>query len=152
MADFQLNRAPWAATAMGFGALALMGAMIAVYAGPFAPQPKPGTALGAFTADFINATLRGLKGEVQPDPAAPGVTLDDLVMMAVAAGGALAVVLSIVALARRESRHLAIGALALGTAALVFQFVVWLALLICGVILILAIIDNIGDIFASFSG
>ncbi|MBV0913090.1 hypothetical protein [Anianabacter salinae] len=146
------HTAPLSVLALVIGALALLGAMIAVYAGPFAPQPKLGTALGEFTADFITATLRGLDGEAQPAAETRSLTIDTGIAVAVAVAGVVAVVLAVIALARHEPRRLSVGALALGGAALTFQFLAWLALLICGVVLLVTAINNAGAIFESFGG
>ena len=152
MADTDLTRAPAACGGIALGALALAGAMIAIYAGPFAPQPKPGVVLGEFAADFVASAMRGFEGTAQPAPVAPARTIDDVIAIAVSAGSVLSIVLAIVAFARREPVRLGIGALALGGAAVTFQFVTWVALLICGVILMASVINNVGALFDGFSG
>jgi hypothetical protein len=144
--------APFGFVALLTGALALVCAMVAVYAGPFAPQPTTGQALGSFAADFLSSASRGLRGDAPAAPAASALTIDDFLQIAVSAGGVLAMALAVIALARQEPRKLGAGALALGGLALAFQFVSWLVLLICGVVLLVSVIANIGAIFESIAG
>jgi hypothetical protein len=144
--------APFAWAALLAGALALMGAMAAVYAGPFAPQPTAGESLGRFAGEFLAAAAAGFRGAPAAAPAATPMTIDDMLQLAVSAGGVLAMLLAIVALARREPRRLGAGALALGGMALAFQFVAWVVLLICGVVLLVSVIANIGSIFEALTG
>lgn len=54
--------------------------------------------------------------------------------------------LSIVSAIRRENWRLPVYGATLGIGAIVVQFVRWLALLFCGVLLLVAIIEDIGDI------
>ncbi len=152
MSHAHVGVAPFGFTALGLGALSLLGAMVVIYAGPFSPQPSIGTALGEFTADYINSALRGLKGVAQPEAVARTFDIDRFLAIGVSAFGVLSVVLGLIGLARKEPAQIVICGLSVGIAALTFQFVAWLALLICGIILLVSIIGNIGSIFDVFSG
>jgi hypothetical protein len=147
-----ISRAPFGNSALFLGALALTAAMVCVYAGPFAPQQKIGVSLGEIAADMAKSAFRGLNGQAQPAPVAGGMNIDDLLQIAVSVTGVLAIVLSVVALARHEPWRLCAGALGLGLGAVFFQFVAWAVMLIAGVALLVAVIMNIGSILTSFAG
>ena len=59
----------------------------------------------------------------------------------------LAVVLSAISGVLRENWRFSVYGTSLGVAAIVFQYFWWLALVLAGVVLMVAIIENIGDIF-----
>jgi hypothetical protein len=63
--------------------------------------------------------------------------------------GLVAVMLSLISGVLRENWRYPAYGVSLGSTAIVFQYLWWLALLICGVLLLVAIIENIGDIFSS---
>ena len=74
----------------------------------------------------------------------------DLLPLALAAPllGILAVFLSLISGLLRENWRYAAYGVALGVTAIVFQYFWWVALLVAGVILLVTIIANIGDIFS----
>jgi hypothetical protein len=61
--------------------------------------------------------------------------------------GVVAIVLSLISAVRRENWHYPFYGVGLGVAAIVFNFVWWLAALFAGVLLLIAIIENLGGIF-----
>lgn len=137
----------YSVAALVLAALALVGAMVSIYAGPFAPHQTVGVTLGDLTGDVIRSTMRNLKGEAQPAAVARAMTMDDWIGIGVAVLGVLAIVLAIIGLARHESRRLAIGAMGLGIGAVAFQFFTWLALAIIGLLIIMAVMSVVGDFF-----
>ena len=136
----------WGHVAMGAGALALALAMLVVFGGPFAPQPSIGTTVGEIAGEMRAAALRAMNGEPQPAPVPRGWDIDRVLMLAAPLIGVLAIVLSMIAGLRGEGYRLAGYGAALGAGAIVFQFVWWIALLIAGVIMLLAIIKNVDGI------
>jgi hypothetical protein len=151
MSDVQPAQAGpgWGHVAISAGALALAIAMIHVFGGPFAPQPSVGTTVGEIAGEMRAAALRAVNGEAQPAPEPRGWDIDRVLMLAAPLLGALAIVLAMVAALRREGWRLATYGAALGVGAIVVQMVWWIALLIAGTILLVTIIENIGDILGS---
>jgi hypothetical protein len=139
----------WGHFAIGTGALALALAILHVFGGPFAPQPSVGTTVGEIAGEMRAAAVRAVTGEPQPAPAPRGWDMDRILMLAAPLVGVLAIVLSMIAALRREGQRLAGYGAALGVGAIVFQLVWWIAALIAGVLLLVAIIENIGDILGS---
>ncbi|MBB4286351.1 hypothetical protein [Roseospira goensis] len=135
-----------AGVAVILGGAALLLVLIQFAAGPFAPQDSLGTTIVDIASDIRDAAARKLAGEPKPEPQAPPWTIDRImVVVALVAGGA-ALVVAAVGLLRGESpRALAVGA-GLGAGAIVFQVAVWLALLIIGAMILVSILDNLGDI------
>lgn len=62
--------------------------------------------------------------------------------------GAIAIVLSVISGVRGENRRFATYGTGLAVSAIVFHFFWWVALLIVGGLVLVAIIENIGDIFS----
>lgn len=139
----------WGHVALGAGALALLLAMLNIFAGPFAPQPSVGAAIGEIAGEMRAAALRAATGAPQPAPEPRGWDIDRVLMLAAPLVGVVAIVLSMIAALRGEQYRLAGYGATLGAGAIVFQFVWWIALLIAGVILLVAIVENIGDILGS---
>ena len=139
----------WGHLAIGAGALALALAMLHVFGGPFAPQSSAATTVGEIAGEMRAAALRALNGEPQPAPVPRGWDIDRVLMLAAPLLGVVAVVLSIISALRREGWRTAGYGAALGVGAIVFQMVWWIAALIAGTLLLVAIIENIGDILGS---
>lgn len=142
-----LRPSPYAG-GLGFalGAAALLLVLVQFWAGPFAPQQDAAVTIGEFAGEVRKAATRALLD--QPQPAAQAVPWDvDRVLTLVAAvlaGGA--VILGLAALVRHEPWRPAAGAVILGAGAVLFQFFAWTVLLVVGALIIVAILNNIGDI------
>jgi hypothetical protein len=136
--------------AMAMAALALIVAVAHLSFGPFAPQ-KPIERTIAETAVAIkDAAKRVIAGE--PEPASPRKSrwnIDRITDAAVLPLGACAIFLGIIALIRREQFHPAIIGFSLGTGVLLMTWLQWIALIICGAIILFAIITSLGDILPS---
>lgn len=119
-------------------------------AGVFAePQKSPGATIGEIAAEIRSTAQRALKGEAAPAapaPAAPGWDAERVLMFAVPALAGLAALLGAVGLFRREAPALPSIAIAMGSSAFVMQYVFWLALVIGGICLLVAIVNNIDGI------
>ena len=129
------------------GALALVLVFVQIAGPSFEARPSAASQIGEIAGEIRRSAWRSFMGlpAPAPEPARP----DMFVYLAIAAPtlGIIAVVLSAISGFLRENwRYAAYGA-GLGIAALVFQFMWWVALLVAGVLLLRAIIENIGDIF-----
>jgi hypothetical protein len=142
----------WGLLAFVTGAVALVLAMVVIFAGPFAPQPTVGTTIGEIAGDMLAAARRSVEGAPPPAPQPRGWDIDRVLVTITPILGVAAVVLAMVAVLRHERRHLPSYAAALGISAIVFQFFWWVALLICGVVLLVAIIENLGGFVEGFGG
>ena len=128
------------------GAAAFLLVLVQFYAGPFAPQQDVATSISEIAAEIRQSAMRAMAGEPQPAPVTAPWDIDRVLATAAAVLAGGAVILGLAALMRGELRRTASAAIGLGVAAVTFQFLTWLVLLIAGVILLSAIIYNIGDI------
>lgn len=140
------NWGPWA-VAVGALALTLVFAQIAI---PMTePQPSAAQQIGEAAGEIRRSAWRSFLGISKPAPdpvVAPNRTLVYLGLVAPVLG-IVAVVLALVSGLRRENWRYAAYGVTLGGSAIVFQFVWWLALVVLCVMLLVAIIENMGDIF-----
>ena len=134
---------------LGFacGAAALLMAVAIFWAGPFAPQQTAGVSLGELAAETVKSAARNVAGLEQPAPAHVPRDVDDYLQVATGVIGSLAVILGAAALVRHEARRPAIAAAALGGCAILFQFFVWYALALLGVLLIMALLNSLSSVF-----
>ncbi|MBV6633552.1 MAG: hypothetical protein KI792_11045 [Alphaproteobacteria bacterium] len=114
----------------------------------FEPKPYAATQIGEIAGEIKSSAWRSLMGlpqpEVEPEPAS---VWDYLAIVAPVLGiGAL--VLSLISGIMRENWRFSAYGATLGSAAIIFQFLWWMTLVILGVLLLVAIIENIGDIFS----
>lgn len=138
--------------AMAVAALSLIVAVAHLSFGPFAPQ-KPIERTIAETAVAIKeAAKRVIAGEPDTAAAAPRRSrwnIDRVTDAAVLVLAACAIFLAIVALIRREQLQPAMIGFSLGTGVLLMTWLQWIALIICGAIILFAIITSLGDILPS---
>lgn len=133
--------------AVVISAIALVLVFVQIAGPSFEPRPSAATRIGEIAGEIRRSAWQSFLGlpKPAPEPARP----DLYAYLAIAAPvlGIIAVVLSAISgLLRENWRYAAYGA-GLGIAAVVFQFIWWVALLVAGVLLLVAIIQNIGDIF-----
>jgi hypothetical protein len=132
-------------TGIGIGAFALLMAIVHFLAGPFSPQPSLETIVAEKAVAIKNATIAALKGEKVEEKVSPSnPNLDGGLRIATGVLGGLAIILSVVSFARKESLRVAGGAAVLGGATVAFQFAVIALGAIIGAILIAAVISQIG--------
>ncbi|MEO1107191.1 MAG: hypothetical protein AAFX90_04635 [Pseudomonadota bacterium] len=132
--------------------LTLFAALFVFWAGPFAPQQSAGVSLGELAAEIGKSTLRSAAGLEQPEPVARARDLDDFLQIGVAMLGALAVVLSVVGLLRHERRRPAIAGIAVGVGAILFQFFAFAFFAFLGVLVIMALLNSLSDVFSGLFG
>lgn len=138
----------WGLWAVLFGALALA-LVFAQMVGPsFETKPSVGTQIGEIAGDIRRSAWRSFFGLPTPPPEPEPFSIFPYLAIAAPILGIIAVVLAVISGVLRENwRYTAYG-LGLGIGAIVFQYVWWLVLIIAGVILLVSIIENIGDIFS----
>lgn len=144
--------APFGLLTLILGALALLTAAVVIYAGPFGPQQEIGVSIGEIAGDIAKSAWREMRNLPHPEATAAPLSIDDYLQMAVAALGVLALVAGILAIVRHEPWRPVAGGLTLAGLALALQFVFWVVAVIVGVVLLVAIISNLGEILSAFGG
>jgi hypothetical protein len=142
--DMEKQRSVFSFTGMALGAVALLLAFAHFWAGPFSPQPTLEQTVAEKAVSIKEATIAALKGE---DPAAPvepsSMDIDQIVGLATAVLGGLAIILGVFGFARKEPLRVAGGAAVLGGSAIAFQFAVIALGAIVLAILIAAVLPQI---------
>lgn len=114
----------------------------------FEPQEQSsGTIIGEIAADIKQSAARTLAGEPAPEPTPPSRDYSQLVTYAALCVAGLAIVLGGIGLYRNEPHRLSYMAVGIGLSAFVMQYVFWLAVLICGVVLLVSILGSLDSIF-----
>ena len=137
---------------MAIAALALLVAVVHLSLGPVAPQKPIETTIAEKAVAIKEAARRVMTGEPKPEPKAESSarwSTDQIIELAVLALAGIAVVLAVVALVRREQQRLAFAGFSLGTSVLLITWLQWIALVICGAIIVAAIIHSLGDLLPS---
>jgi hypothetical protein len=138
----------WGLWAVLTGALALALVVFQIAGPMLEPKPSAGTQIGEIAGEIKRSAWRTFLGlpkpEVQPEP----VPATAYLALAAPLLGIVAVVLSLISGVLRENWRYAAYGVSLGATAIVFQYFWWLALLVAGVVLLVTIIANIGDIFS----
>lgn len=128
------------------GALALVIAFFHIFGPSLQPSPSVGEQIGEIAGDIRRSAWRSFLGLKAPEP--EPVPTTNYLFIVVPVLGAIAIVLAVISAAKGEHRRYVVYGTALGIGAIVFQFFWWVAVLIAGVVLLVAIIENIGDIFS----
>lgn len=142
----------WGFWAIALGALGVL-LVFARIAWPL-PDDTPTLAqqAGEMAGEIRRAAWRSFLGlETTPPPPEPPTLRDRFMELSIIAApilGVAAVILAAVSAVRREDWHLTVYGGSLGLAAIVFQFLWILAVLILCVLLIVKVIENMGDIFS----
>lgn len=114
----------------------------------FKPEEKSvGTIIGEIAADIKMSAARALSGEAAPAALPPAVDYGHLFLTAALVIAGIAIILGGIGLYRKEPHRLCYLAVGFGVSALVMQYMFWLAVLICGIALMISIIENLSDIF-----
>ena len=129
-----------------FGALALLMVLIQFSAGPFAPRQSTSVSIGEFAAEVREAAKRKLTGQPAPAPVAAPMDVDRIMKMTAMVLAGIAIFGGAIALLKQEPSALGIAAISFGGGAVLMQFVIWLALLVAGVILMGYILSNMDGI------
>ena len=108
-----------------------------------------GTVIGEIAADIKQSAARAISGEPAPVAPPPPTSYGPMITIAALAMAGAAMISGGIALYRHEPTRLPLLAIGFGTSAIVMHFVFWLAVLICGVVLLVSIMNNLGDILPS---
>ena len=115
----------------------------------FEPSEKTsGSVIGEIAADIKLSAARALTGEPAPAPTPAPQDYGQVLTIAALCVAAVAVMLGGIGLYRNEPHRLPYLAVGIGISAIVMQFVFWLAILICGVALLISIIGNLDSILS----
>ncbi len=148
-ADPNDPRPVWGLAAFVFGVLALAAVVFSI-TDVFTDEPdqSAATAIGEFAAEIRQSAQRALSGEEAPPPApAPDrVDVQMALLVIVPVLGGIAAILGAIGLFRREPIALPTLGIGLGLGAFIMQYAFWLALIIGGIAIIVAVINNIEDI------
>lgn len=138
----------WGAWAVATAALALGLAAFQITLAVFDTGPSAASQIGEMAGEIKRAAWRSFLGLGTPEPEA--TARDPLFFLAIIAPifAIAALVLSLISRLSDENWRYAAYGVSLASAALVVQFIWWLALVIIGVLLLVSIIENIGDIFS----
>ncbi|MEL6168321.1 MAG: hypothetical protein AAFR35_06495 [Pseudomonadota bacterium] len=113
------------------------------------PKPSVGTQIGEIAGDMRRAAWRSFLGletaESEVVAETPGLASYLAIIAPVL--GVIALVLSLISGVKGENYRYPVYGACLGAAAVLFQFFWWLTLVIAGVLLLIAIIENLGDFF-----
>lgn len=114
----------------------------------FEPQEKSsGTVIGEIAAEIKQSAARVLAGEPAPEPTPPPQDYSQFITIAALCMAGIAALLGAIGLYRNEPHRLSYMAVGLGISAFVMQYVFWLAILVCGVAVLISIIGNLDSIF-----
>ena len=113
----------------------------------FEPQEQSaGSTIGEIAAEIKLSAARALSGEPAPAPEPLPQDYARVITIAALCAAGIAAVLGGIGLYRNEPHRLSYMAVGFGVSAFVMQFVFWLAILICGIVLMISIIGNLGEI------
>lgn len=113
----------------------------------FEPQEKTsGAIIGEIAADIKQSAARALSGEPAPEPTQPRQDYSQIVTIAAICAAGVAIVLGGMGFYRNEPPRLPFLAIGVGFSAIILQYVFWLAILICGVALLISIVGNLDSI------
>lgn len=140
----------WGLWAVMLGALSLI--MVFIYiTQPFAePAPPVGSQIGEIAGDMTRSAWRSFLG-LEPEVAVvepQSATFTDYLGVVAPALGVVAIVLAMISAIMRENWHYAVYGTGFGASAVLFFYFWWVAVLFCGVLLLIAIIENLGSFFS----
>lgn len=130
------------------GALALVLVFAQIVGPSLEPHPSAATQVGEMAGQIKRAAWRTFLGLPKPEPEVVSASIWDYFALAAPILGVLSILLAVVSGLKREHWRLPTYATGLAVGAIVFQYFWWMALLIAGVVVLVAVIENIGDIFS----
>lgn len=136
----------WGFWAVITGAAALILVFFQVFGPTLQPTPSVGEQIGEIAGDIKRSAWRSFLGLSAPEPEPVPVTNYLAVIAPIC--GVVAIVLSLLSAIRGENKRFLVYGSGLGITAIVFHFFWWMALVFVGALIIIAIIENIGDIFS----
>ncbi len=112
------------------------------------PEKTSGSTIGEIAADIKQSAARALAGQPAPEPTPPPRNYSQFMTIAALCVAGIAAVFGGIGLYRNEPHRLSYLAVGFGISAFAMQFFFWLAILICGVALLISIIGNLDSIFS----
>jgi hypothetical protein len=138
----------WGLWAVALGAMSLVLVLYQIFAPMSEPSPSVGTQIGEIAGDMKRSAWRSFFG-LSDEAAEVEPATSTLYLLYVApVMGVAAILLSLVSGLVGENWRFAAYGTGLGATAVLFHFFWWLALLVCGVLLLIAIIENLGSFFS----
>ncbi|WP_371037872.1 hypothetical protein [Rhodosalinus sp. FB01] len=137
----------WGAWAVLAGVAGLVLVFVQIVGPTLEPTPSVGAQIGEIAGEIRRSAWRSFFGLSAPEPEPSAVTAWAALAIAAPLLGIAALVLAAISAIARENRRYAAYGASLGAAAITFQFIWLVALLIACVVLLVAIIENMGDIF-----
>ncbi|MEL7254435.1 MAG: hypothetical protein AAGL23_09700 [Pseudomonadota bacterium] len=141
----------WGFWALLTGSFALILAFAQMVGPMFEPQPSVGAQIGEIAGDIKRNAWNSFLGRSEAASEQAATSMWVYMAMVAPILAVIAIVLSVMSGIWRENWRFAVYGTGLGVAAITVQFLWWIALLMAGAMILVAIIENIGDIF-SFGG
>ncbi|MEM7320165.1 MAG: hypothetical protein AAF408_14225 [Pseudomonadota bacterium] len=138
----------WGFWAVLTGAVAVILVFAQMIGPTFESGPSAATQVGEIAGEIKRSAWRTFLGLPSKEPEVTSVSGWNYVAMVIPVLGMVAILLSVISGVMRENRRYSVYGTSLGIAAVVFHYFWWVALLIAGVVLLVSIIENIGDIFS----
>lgn len=142
----------WGWLSFLLGAAALLAAVLVFWAGPFAPQQTVEVSLGEMAAEVARSAARDVMGMEQPAPEPVARDVDDWLQIGIGGLGALAVIMGVGAITAGGRGRSSAGGVVLGGMAIAFQFFTMYAMALLGVLLVMAVIYALKDVFGGMFG
>lgn len=142
------HRPVWGLVAFFVAAIGLIAVTLHISDVFSEPEQSAATSIGEFAAEIRQSASRALSGDPAPAPAPPdrSWTADLMLALTGTVLAGIATILGAIGLFRREAPALPTAAIVMGCSAFLMQYVFYLALLIAGICLMVAILNNLGDI------
>lgn len=138
----------WGFWAVLTGAIALVLVFAQMIGPTFEAKPSAASQIGEIAGEIKRSAWRSFFGLPKPEPEISSPQLWSYVAIAAPIFGIIAIVLSVISGVLRENWRYPVYGTCLGVAAIVFHYLWWIALLVAAVVLLVTIIENIGDIFS----
>lgn len=139
----------WGFWAVLAGAVSMVLVLAQIVGPSLEPGPSAASRIGEMAGEIRRSAWRALLGLPRETSQEVSVSLWSYLAVAAPLSGVVAVVLSVISGVLRENWRYRVYATGLGVAAITFQFFWWVALLVAGVVLLVAIIENMSDIFGA---
>ncbi len=147
------TRPIWGFSGFVFAIVALILVVLPMTSMLSAPPQDTATSIGEIAAEIRKSAIRSLTGAEQPAPVVQEQSRTEIIASYLIVIGpvlaGLAAILGAVALLRREAQPLPMMAIGLGISAVVLQYAFVIALVIAGACLMVAILNNLGDILGT---
>ncbi|MEL7153786.1 MAG: hypothetical protein AAFN51_08370 [Pseudomonadota bacterium] len=138
----------WGIWALLAGGIALILVFFQIVGPTLETKQSAATQIGEIAGEIRRSAWRSFLGLPKPEPEIVAPPISSYLALVAPVLGVVAIILSVISGLFRENWRYAVYGASLGASAIVFQYLWWVALLIASVILLVSIIENIGDIFS----